>query len=71
MPTFFISRQNKETSLTVNTSRVTMEEVKPHVKKLHPKVRIRMVGTAKMCLHMKMSKVQQQTMLDYLHFMFN
>ena len=71
MTLFDLGRQNKETTLTCRTSRITMEEVKPHVLKLHPKVGIRMVGKQKMCLRMKMSKPQQQIMLDYLNFMFN
>lgn len=71
MTLFGINLQNKETSLTCRTSRITMEEVKPHVLRLHPKVRVRIIGKQKMCLRMKMSKIQQKTMLDYLNFIFN
>ncbi len=71
MKPFSVYIQNKETAIALSTSRYNMDMVIPHIIKLHPRARIRKVGTHKVCLRMKMSKVQQQTLMDYLNFVFN
>ena len=66
-----INVQNKETCIHIITGSVRNDALVSHIQKLHPKVRIRLVGKNRLYLRMKMTKVQIQTMQDYLEFMFN
>lgn len=66
-----INVQNKETCVHIVAGSASNDEVAKHVQKLHPRVRIRLVGNSRMYLRMKMTKVQIQALKDYLEFVFN